>query len=165
MAASGARAAPGTGLRGLFLFSRRAGALLADLLQPRPRLFSPAAREQLSPRSRSARASQPGMRWLGLWVAGSRRLPRQSKAAVWDSMATSASIPTWGLPPCFLANVTEVTAGPIDQRSDQPRSPGDAEDRFLGSVRSPAARQSAWFDAGNWYQDMRQPAMCRERET
>lgn len=117
------RAAPvlplGRAYGGLFCSAAALAPLLADLLQPRPRLLSPAAREQLFA-AQQIRSGKPTGDALG-WACGSLdRVGYRGKQGGGLGFHGNVRVyPDLGLATVLLANVTEVTAGPIDQRSDQ----------------------------------------------
>lgn len=117
------RAAPvrpfGRAYGGLFCSAAALAPLLADLLQPRPRLLSPAAREQLFA-AQQIRTGKPTGDALG-WACGSLdRVGYRGKQGGGLGFHGNVRVyPDLGLATVLLANITEVTAGPIDQRSDQ----------------------------------------------
>lgn len=104
---------------GLFCPAAALAPILSDLLRPHPQLLSPAARDQMFAPQHTA-AGKPTQATLG-WVCGSlggaRYFGKQGGGLGFHG--NLRVYPDLGLATVLLANVTEVTAEPIDRRSDQ----------------------------------------------
>lgn len=120
-----ARVVPfGRSYGGLFCPAAALAPVLADLLRPRPELLSSSSRDEMFQLQHIADGRSTGSA-LG-WVSGSlgrvRYFGKQGGGLGFHGNVRV--YPDLGLATVLLANVTEVSAGPIDRRSDE-------IDRFL----------------------------------
>lgn len=114
-----ARVVPiGRGYGGLFCPAAALAPILADLLRPRPTLLSPDSRDAMFAPQQLASGKPTGSA-LG-WVCGSlgraRYLGKQGGGLGFHGNVRV--YPDLGVATVFLANSTELSAGPIDRRSD-----------------------------------------------
>jgi len=104
---------------GLFCSAAALAPVLADLLRPTPRLLSAAARDQMFQPQQlaSGRATGDALGWVCGSLDGARYLGKQGGGLGFHGNVRV--YPGLGLATVLLANVTEVSAGPIDRRSDR----------------------------------------------
>lgn len=104
---------------GLFTNARALTRVLADLVRERPRLISAASRDELFT-DVTLPSGKPSHQALG-WVSGSVRghawVGKQGGGLGFHGAVRV--YPALGLATTFLANTTELTAGPIDARADR----------------------------------------------
>ena len=115
-----ARVVPfGRGYGGLFCAAAALAPVLGDLLRLRPQLLSPSAREQLfqAQHLTSGKATGGAIGWVCGSLGRARYCGKQG-----GGLGFHGNLRVYrdlGLATVLLANVTEVSAGPIDRRSDQ----------------------------------------------
>ena len=123
----------GRGYGGLFCSAAALAPLLQDLLQPTPRLLSPALRDQMfaEQHTNQGRSTAATLGWVLGELEGVPYVGKQGGGfGFHGNLRIYRSL---GLATVLLANRTEISPGPIDERSD-------ALDR--GFVRELAAARS-----------------------
>ncbi len=115
-----ARVVPfGRSYGGLFCPAAALAPVLGDLLRPRPQLLSPSSREQLFQEQHltSGKPTGAALGWLCGSLGSARYCGKQGGGLGFHG--NLRVYPEFGLATVLLANVTEVSVGPIDRRSDQ----------------------------------------------
>lgn len=108
----------GRGYGGLFCPAAALAPVLADLLRPRPTLLSADARDEMFAPQRLASGAATGeaLGWVRGRLDGAQYLGKQGGGLGFHGNVRL--YPERGVATVLLANVTEVSAGPIDRRSD-----------------------------------------------
>lgn len=108
----------GRGYGGLFCPAAALAPVLADLLQPRPKLLSASSRDEMFQPQRITEGSLTGeaLGWVCSTLGRARYFGKQGGGLGFHGNVRV--YPDLGLATVLLANVTEVSAGPIDRRSD-----------------------------------------------